>query len=226
MINCKKILHLSLFFAFSVPLCLGAQTFNVVDLQRLVQNHPLMKQFDPATGRFKGTPSEIRNIENLKTDSASISRQIDDLKAARQEKLHLSMTSPQESRNEEGLWSFLNDCDRLIEQKKLELKAIEDLIVTDGIPGFETVLQIATGIASDALSQDNAPDTVVLNRLPRTRAKVPPEFPRKGLRDFYWHNDSGILEIYLKQASLAGLMFRSIDNPVVYNLKTERSSEK
>ncbi len=226
MIICKKILHLSLFFAFSVPLFLSAQTFNVVDLERLLQNHPKMSRFEPETGRFKGTPSEIRNMESLKAESASISRYIEDLNAGKQKKLQLLMTSTDESSNEESLWNYLNECDQQIEKKKLELKEVEELIVTEGVPGFETVLKIATEIKSDVFSQINASETVVLNRLPRNGLKLPPDFYPEGLRDFMWHNNSESLEIYLKQASLIGLMFSSIDNPVVYNLTTERSSAK
>lgn len=226
MIICKKILHLSLFFAFSVPFFLNAQTFNTVDLERLLQNHPMMSQFEQETGRFKGTPSEIRNIETLKTDSASISRYIETLNADRKKKLQLLMTSTDESSNEESLWNYLNECDQQIEKKKLELKEVEDLIITEGVPGFETVLKIVTTIKSDIFSHINASNTIVLNRLPRTGANIPPYFSRKVLRDFYWHKDSESLEAYLKQAGRIGLMFSSIDNPVVYNLTTERSSEQ
>ena len=59
----KNILQMLSFFVAVVPLLVSGETFRAVDFERLLQKHPLMRKYDPETGRFKETKSEIIPVE-------------------------------------------------------------------------------------------------------------------------------------------------------------------
>ena len=72
----KKMLLIAL-LALSAPL-LG-QTFGEADLERLIMNHPMMKNYDAKTGHFRNTPHELRDVSDLKAENASISAEIESI---------------------------------------------------------------------------------------------------------------------------------------------------
>lgn len=224
---CKKILHLSLFFACCVPFLAAAATFNAIDLDRLLQNHPLMKQFDPSTGRFRNTPSEPQSPAKLELKLQEISTEIDNHLNAKTERLQLMMRdSSSNTSSEEDSWAFLAERDQKIAQLKIEVAKLENLLAGNGVPGFETILEIAGHIASETLSRLTDEDCIVLNRLPRTLLSEVPQFPKQSIRHFFWTKKVEVLSKYLEHSRLIGNIFECIDRPIVYKRTNERSQEK
>lgn len=213
--TCKKFLHLLNILFLCVPLVANAQTFKTIDFERLLLNHPLMKNFDPATGRFRDTPSEIVPIAVLQQKISSMTTQISDLEKQKA-KIVAELVLKTDQNSEEIIWQQLKDLDSKIETVKKQMQPVQKLLEQGGVPGYETVFAIATQLVNDIVGSRYEKNHLVVNKLPRFRS-VPPALNNNDLRRFFDHKNIEILEKYLSQAGIIGLMFSHIDQPVLYS---------
>lgn len=215
--NCKKILQLLSIFAFFVlPVVNGAE-FRQIDFERLLKGHPMMKNYDPETGRFKNTPSEIVPVETLDRQIASITSELVRLE---KEKAELVLESLETSSDSEDMkvWSEIGRLDQQMNNLRKAMEPIRSLREDGGSPGFDKVLAVAAGLFRDTVSAHSSENTIVLNKLPRFRA-LPPEFSGRDLRCFFITRDMAVLENYLARAGLVGLMFSQTDKTILYSGK-------
>ncbi len=217
--NCKKILRLLSIFAFLVPSLVEGTEFKVVDFERLVKRHPLMKQFDSTTGRFKGTSSEIIPVKVLQERVASLTGQISAIEKAKSELIGNAMIDAKA--DESAVWLKIGEYDREIDTLQKRLGGEQELLDQKGVPAFSTLFAIVADLVKDICAAESASGTVVLNKLPRFSAR-PPAFAGNDLRRFFYHPDSASLEGYLSQAGLIGLMFLQTDKPIIF----KRAGEK
>lgn len=206
----KKMLLIAL-LALSAPLF--GQTFGEADLERLIMNHPMMKNYDAKTGHFRNTPHELRDVSDLKAENASISAEIESIKIREQNNALNVLFS--ESEDEEFLW---NDISSLSKRKlELENKRLKnnELIGSSGDPGYTKLYPIVDNMCNDIFMHLYDKDRVILNKLPRYLSPKP-YLDGKDMHYFWFNPDEKILFSYLQQASFISLIFPSVDKTILY----------
>jgi len=213
--RCKNILRLLSFFVAAVPLLASGETFRAVDFERLLQKHPLMRKYDPETGRFKETKSEIIPVEKLQERVASITA---DIAACEREKseLVLAAINSGESSTEALTWEKIGQIDRRLAELKTRLQMEQSLLDDKGVPGYDKLLEIAGQIYHETVLPEIATGVLLLNKLPRFAA-APPQSADNDLRRFFYSRNGEILEKYLAQAGKIALMFEKTDQPILYS---------
>lgn len=221
--SCKIFLHLLSIFFFCVPFAVNAQSFKTVDFERLLMNHPLMKNFDPETGRFRDTPSEIVPVALLQQRIISLTSQIGNLEKQKVQIVTESMLKT-DNTDEEDTWERIKCIDSRIEAARESMLPEQKLLEQRGVPGYETILAIASRLVNDTVGSQFAQDRVVINKLPRFRS-LPPDLSNNDLRRFFDRKSSATLEKYLSQAGLVGLMFSQTDQPILYSRQGAQAHE-
>ncbi len=213
--KCKNILRLLSFFVAAVPLVVSGETFRAVDFERLLQKHPLMRKYDPETGRFKETKSEIIPVEKLQERVASITA---DIAACEKEKsdLVLATMNSSESGAEAHAWERIGQIDRKLAELKSRLQIEQSLIKNKGVPGYDNLLEIAGQIYHETVLPEVATGVLLLNKLPRFPA-APPQLEKNDLRCFFYSRNGEVLTRYLAQAGKIALMFEKTDQPILYS---------
>ncbi|MDD3148970.1 MAG: hypothetical protein PHD82_16875 [Candidatus Riflebacteria bacterium] len=217
---CKKILHLLSIFVFLVPPVVVGVEFKQVDFERLLNKHPLMKKFDPETGRFNGTPCEIIPVELIRQRVASLTAMIGLCERKKSDLVVAAMVDGAKV-DENAIWAQIGKIDHEISDIRKKLDGEEALLEQKGIPGLETLFSVVTGLTRDLIDSISAADNIVINKLPRFRSK-PPQLAGFDLRHFFYQPDPQHLKKYLEQAGLIGLMFSGSDNPIIYRHTAEK----
>ncbi|HNX74813.1 MAG TPA: hypothetical protein PLM07_07375 [Candidatus Rifleibacterium sp.] len=218
MITCKKFLRLLSFFVVFCPASLFALEFKTVDFERLLRAHPLMKHFDPDSGRFKGTISEIIPVEVMQQRVASLTAQIAARETAKSELARQALNST--IVDEAAIWNSIREHDTAIASLKKQLAAEQELLDQKGVPALTTLFSQTTTLVRDVVRGAAASGSLLINKLPRFRSGL----PRPGendLRRFFFYLDAPRLEKYLQNSGTIGLMFSQTDRPVLF----ERNGE-
>ncbi len=221
---CKKNLHLLSIFVFLVPSLVGAVDFKQVDFERLLKQHPLMKNYDPETGRFKNTPSEIIPVSLIEQRIASISAQIR-LCDKRKSDLVVSAMSSDAEIDENDIWGQIGKLDHEISTLQKRLQAEENMLEQKGVPGYETLFSVVTDLTRSVIESASAANRVLINKLPRFRSE-PPSLSGFDLRHFFYRPDLQHLRKYLSQAGLIGSLFSKTDGSIIYNRNGAEQDEK
>lgn len=211
--KCKKnLLLLSIFVGFAS--LANAQTFSVEDLERLIDNHHLLKKYDAETRRFKDTPSQIIPIEQVRGQIAKLRAEINELERSR-EKL-VKQTIENVADEESDLWVRLNELSDQIKMKRQQLPELDELEATGGVPPVSRVIPIAREILLDVRKEFSGTD-IVLNRLPAFY-QPPPRFRQNSLLKFFQQPDRlEFLSEYHKNIPSISLLFPAINQPVLIN---------
>jgi hypothetical protein len=209
---CKKICHLLTFFALVASSSLLAQSFSSADFERLINKHPMMKNYDPESGRFKNTPSQVVPVESVRNQIASAQQEIETFGRQREEILASSLNS--ENADENKVWEELSSLNEEIFKRKRLLLDLGELEAANGIPPVSRVLSIARSMILDVREEFQDSD-VVLNTLPRYFA-APPQFMRNPLQEFFFNPDSKITLLkYLRENHRVGLLFPAVAQPIL-----------
>lgn len=217
---CKKILRLLIIFAVFLLKPSYGQTFSACDLERLLGQHPMMKDYQEKTGRFANTPSEIVPMERVLAQIASAQAEIS-LFTSRREELLAGSLEATENPDEMSLWLELTRLADEIKARKARLAELEELQATNGVPPVSRVLPIARKILLDTREKFPEAD-IVVNYLPRF-LMPPPKFDGNPLRDFYFEPEKvSFISKYLAQRSRVGLMFQNLSRPILVG---ERKSD-
>ncbi len=212
----KHLIGLTIISAMLVCSAVSAQCFSETDFERMVMNHPMMKNYVKENGHFKNTEYELRNIQEIRSENASITEELDFIKSKRlSQSLSILETADDD---EESFWSDISELDtRKIKLERARMKN-ENLIGAGGDPGFERLVPITDGITNDLLVPLYDKKMVVVNKLPRFYAP-PPDLPGKALGDFFNNPDSDFLTNYLEKASIIALMFSKSDKTILFQQK-------
>lgn len=206
----KKLLLVA-FLASSLPL--SGQTFGEVDLERLIMNHPMMKNYDSKTGHFKNTPYELREVSELKAENASISAE---LEAIKQEEMKNSLSAlSSDNVDEEALWGEISSLSKRkldLENKQIKNK---DLIESGGDPGYTKLYPVIDNMCNDIFIPLYNKDRVILNKLPRYLSDKP-NLEGKDMHAFWFNPNEDTLFFYLHHASFIGLIFTSVDKTILF----------
>jgi hypothetical protein len=221
--KCKKIFQLLSIFVLTLPFQAQTQTFSSHDLERLINQHPMMKNYDPATKRFKNTPSAIQPIAKIKAEIASITSLIKTLENNRQQILTTTLQNDSESPDEFATWKQLTEKDEQIQAHKRRRAELQELEMTNGAPPISRVLDIAREIMFDSylLLKKQSKSSIKLNNLPRFY-QPPPSLTPNPFTDFFMNpKDKKKLAAYLSKKNTIFLLFPTLCQPVLIN---ERNS--
>lgn len=223
--KCKNILQMLSFFVFFVGISLQGQSFKSVDFERMINNHPMMKNFDPSTGRFKNTGGEVKSPDWLKKEINRIKNKLNNAENSRQILLKSSFSNNKDEKIDEGnLWQNLNKLSAETIEAKSKLTELEELLAMDGIPPISRNLPIARRIILETKAAFKKGDNdIVLNKLPRF-FELPPTFTENPLKIVFANPEkSSELVKYLENLNTISLLFRGIAEPVLFE---KRNSTK
>lgn len=209
--KCLNFFTLISFVLFTAPLF--AQTFGEVDFERLLMNHPMMKNYDSQTGHFKNTPHELRNVADLKAENASMTAEIKDIVKKESEKSSSAINDDID--DEEGFWDSVSNLAKKQADLEYRIRKNNELIETNGDPGYQKLYPIVDDMCNDLFVPLYDKDKVVLNKLPRYFIPLP-DFNGKDMHNFWFKKDPRILEGYLENASVLALIFANSDKTVLY----------
>lgn len=190
-----------------------AQVFKQVDFERLLMNHPMMKNYDAQTGHFKNTPYELKNLGELKAENASMAAEIEKINGLKAE--NALAASTEDIEDEERFWKLASDLDTTKNKLSSKIAKNYELILSEGRPGVEELFPIMDDMSNDLILGLYNRDRVVLNKLPRYY-DFKPEFDGKDFSAFWYSHDPSILEHYLTKAQTLSLIFPNSDRAVLY----------
>ncbi len=214
---CKKFFTLLSFFVFFSSNFAFSQEIKWLDFERLIKKHPMMKNFDPSTNRFRNTNSEIKKVEDLNKQLASVSSRLNQTKASKDDVIKKFLTSDS-SGNEENKWSLLKDLEAKISSLSLQEESLRESLKNNGFTAVTAILPIVRSILRDQLKPyANSSSKVVINKLPRF-SSPPVKIDKNPLRKMVLESNisESDLKQYLKQAHSISLMFKATDIPVLF----------
>jgi hypothetical protein len=207
------------FFYILAASPLYGQKFHMVDLERLLLQHPLMRQFDPETGRFRGTPSEVRSPESIRKEVAELQRSMAEGEALIETTIQKTLLDSHRHEDTERAWATIREQDARISEQKREVGRLSRLLRSGGIPGIETLFDVVDGLVIDVLSsiRKNASETsLILNSGWRDPASPPDIKAGSAFRSFIGSPDPKDIHAYLTQVTKIGTLFRARTQPVLY----------
>ncbi len=199
---------------------LNAQTFIQSDLDRLINNHPFMKNYDRNSGYFKDTSYDQVDVNRLKEENASLTLELEEIKA---KKSTLSQNLISSDSENDDLWNSTSELDK---REKEILKAIEKkdwMINNNGLPSRIELSQVIDKMTEDTLIPLYKENQIVLNKLPRFNNE--PLFNNfKGLRDFYFTKEDNILRNYIAYSYIIGSLFMNTNDLIIYQNENSKST--
>ena len=202
-----------IFYYLSCSIPISAQIFGEADLERLIMKHPMMKNYDKKTGHFKNTPHELRNVQDLKNENASLTLELNNIELEEIKRAKGSLEA--DIQNEDSFWNdVVSDSNR----KQLLANKIRDnkeLIERNGNPGFSKLYPIIDDMCNDIFVSLYDEKKVILNKLPRYLLNKP-DLEGKDFRQFWNKPSSVILENYLKHSYYISQMFPSVDKTILF----------
>ncbi len=202
-------------FALAVPQT-TAQTFGEADLERLIMNHKMMKNYDRETGHFKNTPHELKNISDLKAENASKAAEILNISLLERENSKTAIFD--DIKDEDSFWNSTFTLSRRKKQLEYQIIKNDELISSNGDPGHTKLYPIIDEICNDIFTSLYRKNQIMLNKLPRYPSKKP-ELNGKDLHNFWYHPNSETLYYYLSQSSIIAQIFPRSDNTIIYQKK-------
>lgn len=203
-------------FALIVPFIATqalAQTFKEVDFERLLMKHPIMQNYDAKTGHFKNTPYELKSVEGLRAENASMTAEIQKIESLKNEKSLAAIKEDIE--DEESFWESASKLNDAKNRLKMKIAENEELILSGGKPAFEKLFPITEAMTNDLIINLYDKDKLVLNKLPRYY-NFKPDFNGKDFQAFWHSRDPLVLEAYLSKASSLSLIFPNSDKAILY----------
>ena len=193
-----------------------------VDFNAYVLNNQTVKNYDPSTGRFRGTKSEIIGLEEAKKKVSSIEQQISSLKAKKSEYITSSMLGNDINDNNEN-WSSIADLDSKLEELNKQLLEANELVENGGVPlegEIENVIFDIRKQVFEEITQNASSNTILINKLPYyPKDYKTPNLDNKteGLSSFYANKNEKHLTNYLEIVPQLGYLFPSASDSVLYN---------
>lgn len=213
----KKKVFITMICSFLV-FPLWGQTFSEVDFERLLMNHPMMKNYDPKTGHFRNTPYALHDVKSLKNENASLKNELKAL--IKNEKNNSKAIITEDIKDEEAFWSKVSD----FSDKKLKIEnkidVNDELITSKGDPGYVKLFPIVDKMCNDLLIPMYDKNKVVLNKLPRYYIEKP-NFGDCDFKLFWFSKNPEALKKYLQFAPVIAMIFSKSDKAILYQKSGE-----
>ena len=212
----KFILSLTVFGCLFITSSSFALTFEEVDFEKIILNHPMMKNYDKKTGSFLNTDYEFQDVEKLKKEVDELYKKIEKLK---KEEKNLSSKSfdVTDEDEEDEFWGELSNNSKIIEDSE---KAIEDktaIIANNGFPSYENLFFIINKIASESIQPLYNKDKIVFNHFPKYYTDMPkPRNLYSNYRGFLnGSNDDNLIK-YIEETRPFVYLFPDYNKTVLY----------
>ncbi|HOY66348.1 MAG TPA: hypothetical protein PLP29_05615 [Candidatus Ozemobacteraceae bacterium] len=193
-----------------------------MEFDRLLREHPLMSQFDEETGRFKGTPSEVREAASIASEIASLDRDLASVERRRSEMAGALLLASDPLGADFSGWNEVREADAGIAELQKRRDALTGLMRIGGAPDADSLTPLVSGLVQDLLAScSRAPDTILLNRFPRFPAAPPvveirPPGEKDGPNDPIQPDLMRLREV-IRSAPLLGPLFPSTERPILYS---------
>lgn len=219
--KCKVFLTQMLcFFYIMTPFISTGQSFKVVDFERLLRNHPISKNYDPETGRFKNTASEIIPLDRLAEEIDTLEQQIKDIQLEKASMVSASIIESFEADAENDVWQRIESYDQRIKKLDETLTQKKSLYKSSGIPEASTVLAVINEIHQDVRQQHIDPSlssSIILNKLPAFPVDIPEiNQETNGLLNYFYTRNPASFNNYISSNYSIGMLFKSLDLPILY----------
>lgn len=201
--------------------------FKEVDYVKMLISHPLYENYNPETGRFKDTHSEIIEIPVLEKQIRDLYEVAKKLKEEKGSFVENSMIFAMDS-DENTSWDEIAKIDQELSKVEAEIERLEKLWEEGGVPDQNSITAVVNEITDDIKSQINdlsGPDTIVLNKLPAyTEHLAMPTFNNRfgGYGHFLKERDKDSLKVYLEHSYGLSLYFESTADVILYQKGEEK----
>ncbi|HEY9068904.1 MAG TPA: hypothetical protein VIV61_01535 [Candidatus Ozemobacteraceae bacterium] len=193
-----------------------AENFPVVDFDRLVREHPRMRQYDPRTGRFTGTPSEIREVSSITAEIEAIERELAETEQRQREAARPLLLASDPLGAGTSIWAGIRETDARIAHLKQRRATLTELAQDGGNPTADTMIPLVADVVNDVLAScPLEAGGVVLNRFPRFPS-APPAVEIRPPGDPGGPGDPPRHEQIIRAAPFLGPLFPSSDRPILY----------
>ena len=217
----NKILIILIVLFLNSSIFLFSQTLRQQDFENLINNHPLMKNYDKKTGYFRKTNYDnTADLKQIRLENASITKELENIKS-RKEMFEKQLIS--EGSNEDDVWSSINNLDKKEEELLKKIEKNNEILVSLGSPDIVKLINITDRITEDSILPLFDKNRIVLNKLPRYVPEMP-EINDNDLRRFFYNSDDETLKNYLKFSYAVGLLFNKSDNTIIYDTKNSKGN--
>lgn len=197
---------------------LGGQTFSEVDFERLLMNHPMMKNYDASTGHFNNTPHALLDVKKLKAENKALEKELKELK--KKTRTNAKSMAVSEIDDEEAFWGRVTSLEGRIKEAEYKIARNKELISSGGDPGYTKLFPIVDEMCNDLFVPLYNKDRVVLNKLPRYY------IDKSNLKEcdfrIFWRNPNAeALEKYLSFAPVISMLFPKSDRTILYQKSGE-----
>lgn len=201
---------------------LSAQTFKQEDFNRLINNLPVMKNYDKETGLFKGTVfGERYDLELLLKESNALKEELKKLESEYENYQNKTLFN---SSDLEKSFSEMAELDRKKKKLKDKITYYQDYIMRRGYPSEVKFINVIDNIAEQSIKPLFNENSLVLNKLPKYVKDIP-QTKDKDLRHYFYSLDEKILKEYLSNSYSIGLLFKNFDNVVLYQNEKNKSNK-
>jgi hypothetical protein len=217
-----KILLIIISLTFTYTQKANAADFKQIDYLKMLMNHPIYKDYDPQTGRFKNTKSEIKPIEQLYEKEKKIIDKITELNNEKAKMVQDSLITSID-KHQDNSWQKIAKIDLEISQLNSQLNELNDVLENGGIPYESEIFKVISQITSEIkreYSKDVSSNTVILNKLPLYRkGSTAPNIDNynSGYFNFLKMNNEHSLYNYIKYESTIGLLFKNTAESIIYS---------
>ena len=213
----KFILSLTVFCCLFISASSFALTFEEVDFEKLILNHPMMKSYDRKTGSFLNTDYEFQDVEKLKKEVEELSKKIEKLKKEEKD-LSSKTIEVADEEEEDEFWGEVSNNSKIIKDSE---KAIEDktaIIANNGFPSYEYLFFIINKIASESIQPLYSKDKIVFNHFPKYYTDMPkPCDLYSNYRDFLNGSQDDDLIKYVEETRPFVYLFPEYNKTILYN---------
>ena len=204
--------------------------FKQIDYLRMLQNHPIMADYDSNTGRFKNTNSQQMSLEEIDKQTKNLLDKIQSCKDL-QSKLANNPNVMLEINEKDSNWQKIGDIDKQIEDYKNQISRLIELKENSGIPSKTEIFAVIDTIIEDIKAnyvKGIASGTIIINKLPFYHRGVEPPLIdnyEKGYLNFFKTKNENSLVDYISYSPYIGLYFPVTENSVLYLRESESDNE-
>ena len=207
---------ISCMFCISLCFCTSsfALTFKEADFEKLILNHPMMKNYDNKTGYFKNSSYVLHDVNELENEVEALSAKLEVLKNKETEMASHSAAIDEDT-EEENFWGNISAESEQIKELEEKIWEKKNLINSGGDTGYDNLFNILSKMSGDVILPLSDESKIVINKLPKYY--FPNISDRKRINKLFNINNSESLKEYIKKASAFGLIFSESDKSILYN---------
>lgn len=215
-------IYTNIFIIIFFNSCCFAVTFEEKDFEKLVLNHPMMKNYDNKTGYFNNSSYSLHDVDKLKAELKELTLKLNNLKDKNIELASQSADISEEP-DEDEFWKNISVDSQEIKIIENKIFEITNLLYSNGKPDYNNLFKITSKMAKEVILPLYNKNKIILNKLPKYYFYSPSNIT--GLNRLFNLNNDDSLKKYITTASSFASIFPDSDKTILFNKKEVDYSE-